>query len=268
MSGALEVAAVGDRITHAFSLPDAKSLLATAVSLGQKAFSKKGGKDAVCAALVGKAVTELGGRALDAIGDKPRCPNPSGAIEDGSPDTFVGPAARPVALADQAKVSCRRHKDKPIRQGSASVWVNSRPLARRTDETKCGARIGEGEPTVFAGKDTQDCMPAEGTLPAWLKSGIGAVVEIVSHKGKLDLVAAVEIGASLAGLGTGDLDRAAAALEGAVEGVEELGVKLGKKVEGLFDDAVGAVRDAKLGQALADGCADAVFSVLGAFGLR
>lgn len=265
MSGhALEVAAVGDRITHAWSLPDAKSLVTTAIELGVKAMSKKAGHGPVWSAILGKAAAELGGRAIEAIGDKPKCPRPSGEIEDGSPNTFVGPEARKVALADQAKVSCRRHKDKPIRQGSASVFVNNLPLARRTDETKCGARIGEGEPSVFAGKDTQDVLKADSALPAWLQSGVGAAVGIASG-GSFDLAAASALGASIAGYAKAELATVEHALEGAVDEARALGMELEHRAEHLFEEA--ALRAAKFGQALSDGVASAAHSVLAAIGL-
>jgi hypothetical protein len=66
-----------------------------------------------------------------------------------------------VALADFEKVPCDKHNDKPIRQGSEDVWINGLPVARRTDETACGAHVGEGEPTVLVGAQTQACSSLE-----------------------------------------------------------------------------------------------------------
>jgi uncharacterized Zn-binding protein involved in type VI secretion len=156
--GALELAGVGHRITHKRRLPDPRQLTLCVVELAAGALAKREAEGPVTGALVGMAVSKATGLVLrDEGGESPECPSPCGTIKEGSPNTFLGKKAVAVALVDAQEVPCERHEDKPIRKGAEDVWVNGLPVARRTDETCCGAHVGEGEPTVLVGAQTQTC---------------------------------------------------------------------------------------------------------------
>jgi uncharacterized Zn-binding protein involved in type VI secretion len=90
-------------------------------------------------------------------------------IEAGSVDTFIGVDVRPAATANEdIVVDCDNDSDGPIIQGAMSVFVNGLPFARRNDRLDCGARIGEGEPSILIGGDPS---AAKGTSPEALIVG-------------------------------------------------------------------------------------------------
>ena len=92
------------------------------------------------------------------------CPDPTGTIEEGSPDTFLGEAKRPAAVVDDdVVVPCEDCSDGPIVTGAAHVFVNGKPWARRLDQLDCGAYVGEGEPTVLIGGEPS-AEPGESRL--------------------------------------------------------------------------------------------------------
>jgi uncharacterized Zn-binding protein involved in type VI secretion len=140
------------------------------MELGAKELSRNEKKGSLIGGLVGKAVSKAKAWVMkDDAGASPECPSPCGKIEEGSVDTFIGKTQRPVATVEAFKVSCSHHQDKPIRQGSVDVWVNNLAVARRTDETRCGSHVGEGEPTIFVGAETQttselDLPPVEAAV--------------------------------------------------------------------------------------------------------
>lgn len=144
----LEAAGVGHRITHEDDLPPPRTITAVAVQTLTVQPRQSG---AVMATRVGRTITVQSLGELE--GEDPgEAPDPCGVIELGSPDTFIGRDMRPVATADEEmEIPCEDHSDGPILTGALTVFVNGKPIARRTDELDCGAFIGEGEPTVLVG---------------------------------------------------------------------------------------------------------------------
>ncbi len=84
----------------------------------------------------------------------------TGVITIGSPDAFFGGPDRPAALAAAQPVDCRRHRDKPVAEGSASVVLNGRLVARVGDPTACGARIVDGDASIRVGGPPTQAAPA------------------------------------------------------------------------------------------------------------
>lgn len=153
----LEAAAVGHRITHD-DVPAPRQLLIVAARWGAGEVAKQHGDAPLLSALLGTAMSSLE-RALgrDDDGDRNECPDPCGTIEHGSENTFIGVDKRAAAIVDpEVEVPCDEDSDGPIAMGAAHVWVNAKRWARRSDELDCGARVGEGDPTIFIG------APAEG----------------------------------------------------------------------------------------------------------
>jgi uncharacterized Zn-binding protein involved in type VI secretion len=142
----LEAAAVGHRITHG-KVEDARDMVATAATVGA-GLALVGEEPELAAALLGVAILAA---AID--GEAPRSRSSSGEVKEGSEDTFIGKERRAAALVGLGKVPCKRCVDEEIEQGSPTVLVNGKPLARRMDEVGCGAKIGEGEKTVLVGAD-------------------------------------------------------------------------------------------------------------------
>ena len=197
--GALELAGVGHRITHSHRLADPRQIALIAAELGTEQLSQTAHQGAQVSALVGKTLSRTVQQQQDDGGESPKCPSPCGEILEGSPNTFVGKAQRQAATIDKYKVSCRRHRDKPIRQGSADVWINGLPVARRTDETRCGAHVGEGEPTVLVGEQSQTCSSLDmGLVQSVLHRMLDAVLGMSKRSSKRGPDAALSVGASLA----------------------------------------------------------------------
>jgi uncharacterized Zn-binding protein involved in type VI secretion len=143
-----EAAGVGHRITHEDDLPEPKEL--SIILVGQK-FGIDGG--ASFGAMLAGQLAKLQSQHFELKGGDPgSCPDPTGAIEAGSVDTFIGVDKRAAATANEdIVVDCDNDSDGPIIQGATSVFVNGLPFARRNDQLDCGARIGEGEPSILIG---------------------------------------------------------------------------------------------------------------------
>ena len=143
----LEVAGVGHRITHEDDLPKPRTVAGLAVTdVGRR----PRGSGARRGADVGRAITLEGE-------DPGEAPDPCGELEVGSPNTFVGKEKRPVVTADkEIEIACENDSDGPMMTGALTVYVNGKPIVRRTDELDCGAFVGEGEPTVLVGAARQE----------------------------------------------------------------------------------------------------------------
>ena len=169
----LEAAGVGHRITHEDDLPPPRTLAVTAIArLG----ATPRGSGAMTAVNVGRTLTVQSLGELE--GEDPgEAPDPSGAIEEGSPNTFMGQEMRPIATADEEiDVPCEDHSDGPILTGALTVFVNGKPIVRRTDELDCGAFVGEGEPTVLIGGPTTEWIERRPEGSYGRTRGIGSIV--------------------------------------------------------------------------------------------
>jgi uncharacterized Zn-binding protein involved in type VI secretion len=238
--GVLELAGVGHRITHSSRLADPRQLTVMAVKLGAEQLSRAKHQGPIVSAMTGVALSQAVQWVLkDDGGSSPDCPSPCGEIEQGSPDTFLGKSSRPVAVVDQYDVSCHHHHDKPIRQGSADVWVNGAPVARRTDETRCGAHVGEGEPTVFVGEQSQTCSSLDmGPVDAAMHQALDMALGAGQSSGGLG--SALALGASLAGKVAQQVEAVAKKVEQMAGAV--LSSEIGKKLcQGDLGGAFGAV---------------------------
>jgi uncharacterized Zn-binding protein involved in type VI secretion len=174
----LEAAGVGHRITHDDDLPEAREVAVLALDLAGAHLVRDNRDEPLLAALIGITLSSIRDEVAPEPADPNECPSPCGTVVAGSPDTFLGVDKRQAALADQLELECDKHSNKPILKGSLDVWVNKKPWARRTDETKCGAFIGEGEPTVLLGADTQKSGAREGgDVPSWLRQGVRGVLQ-------------------------------------------------------------------------------------------
>jgi uncharacterized Zn-binding protein involved in type VI secretion len=238
--GVLEMAGMGHRITHSNRLADPRQVSVLAVKLGAEELGRRNHQGAVVGVTTGAALSRPVQQLQDEGGESPKCPSPCGDIPQGSPNTLLGKEQRQVAIVDEYEVSCRRHRDKPIRQGSADVWVNAAPVARRTDETRCGAHIGEGEPTVVVGEQSQTCSsldmgPVDAALHQALHLGLGSGQSV-----GVGLESALSVGATMVGRAAREVEEVAAKAKKVVGAAlsSEIGKCLSKgDVHGAFDAA-------------------------------
>jgi uncharacterized Zn-binding protein involved in type VI secretion len=244
--GALEMAGLGHRITHSRRLADPRQLTVLAVKLGTEELCRRNHQGALVSAMVGTALSKAVAQVVeDEGGESPKCPSPCGDIPQGSPDTFLGKDQRQVAVVDQFDVSCRKHSDKPIRQGSADVWVNAVPVARRTDETRCGAHVGEGEPTVLVGAQSQTCSSLDmGAVDAALHQALDLAIGSGKGSGEGGLESALSLGANMAGRAAREVQQVAAKAKKVVGAAlsSDIGKCLGKgDFHGAFDAVMGSL---------------------------
>lgn len=153
MTEVWEAAGVGHRVTHEGDLPPPVGVIIQVIKPDVGGVASQDGQGASLAAKISASLDNQLNHALQTEGEPAGdCPDPCGAIERGSENTFVGPARRPAAMADEElDHDCSWHPNGPLVQGARFVFVNSLPWSRRNDELDCGARVGEGEPTVFIG---------------------------------------------------------------------------------------------------------------------
>lgn len=201
MSQLWEAAGVGHRITHEDDLPEPEELIVVTEALRDGAASGGASHGAALAAdfarRFGAGLRGLFERIdfeAQGVGD---CPDPCGCIERGSEDTFIGRDLRGVAIArDDVKVECNHDADGPLVEGAVHVYVNGVPWARRRDALDCGARVGEGEPSILIGGEptpthqrrVEDVLRPTALGPA------------LSRRVRTDPVDAVEMGRQLAGV--------------------------------------------------------------------
>ncbi len=231
----LEAAGVGHRITHEDDLPEARELLYTALLWGAGAIASQHGDGALLGVLMAGAASQAGSESeVEDVGDRDDCPDPTGAIEEGSVDTFIGPDRRPCALVDEdVEVPCENDSDGPIVQGAAHVWVNRKRLARRTDELDCGARIGEGEPTVLIGAAAEGAADGAPEPDALLEATLLAVMLSSGWLGESDAAWGAQLGAIMAGW---DPEKVAEKLSELVDKLGSLGPAVADKLaEGDWD---------------------------------
>jgi uncharacterized Zn-binding protein involved in type VI secretion len=239
--GGLELAGVGHRVTHEDDLPEARQIAVFAARLAASELCRRNDQGPVVSMLAGRVVGEAAERVWESTADDEQheCPDPCGAVEVGSPHTLVGPEGRAVALVDFGDVPCERHADEPIRQGSPDVLVDGKPVARRTDETECGAYVGEGEPTVLVGAQTATYAPVRGEQP----DPLSVVLAGSPPSGELGRGpgAALAVGAALAhGASAGGASASFSSATGQTAALEPAtGSAVGQKL--LVGDVQGAV---------------------------
>jgi uncharacterized Zn-binding protein involved in type VI secretion len=214
----------GDRHTHWPSVGDHDGSL---LSVAAGALLSVPGTGGVTVVMVGAGVAS-GGGSVSIRDVTPR--GTSGAVSKGSPRTFLGKDSLPAALANDEPVDCHRHRDGPIRTGSATVFVDGLRLARQGDETKCGAMICDGELTVLIGGPPVDGAPPDPMAAAAGGPALGTIaVGGALAVGTSIVKAAQQWGEALLGSATAAVDDAAAAVQ---EAAGALGAEVGALLGG------------------------------------
>lgn len=103
----------------------------------------------------------------------------SGPIILGSPNVLVN--NKSLAMADlPLSIGCTRHSPPPqIAQGSETVFVNGKPVAREGDKTECGATIDKGSPNVFFGSGQKTYVDIKSEFTDWQRALLIGVEFIV-----------------------------------------------------------------------------------------
>lgn len=223
----------GDRIAHESRFDDRDGSAMLAATIGGMVSGDS------CASTSAKLGQASGGGSLS-ITIRDVVPHgTTGELEEGSPDVFV--LGLPVAVSAQHKVNCHRHRDKPIKTGSASVFVDKKRMARVADETCCGALIVDGAKTVLVGGAPVDDAPSDPLAAlergaAVLGAALGGALTKVENA--LDLAT---------GYADKILGKAEGAIDAAADGVEHAVSTIASKASAALGDLEGAVLGAKGG---------------------
>jgi uncharacterized Zn-binding protein involved in type VI secretion len=184
-------------------------------------------------AMAGGAVSlgAVGGMAGAKFGGTFKSSSPCGGVSTGSPTVFIeGPKAA------RQGVDTAKHGAKKIAQGSATVFVNGRMLARDQDGVECGGKIVSHASHVYVGGPRGGHAASE--LPGWAKwlpaiALGGCVVAFLGGALAVGVVAStVMLGASLVGGAVGK-----AALGAVGRGIDSLG----GRTDGRWGDLRGTV---------------------------
>ncbi|MGK3964084.1 PAAR domain-containing protein [Sorangium sp. So ce118] len=178
-----------------------------------------------------------------------------GTVATGSPDTFFGKERRSAMRAGLDIVPCADHGVGLVAQGSATTFVNGKPLARSTEKTECGAILREGIATVIIGGDTALApgMAVADEVPPWVKTTLTVVMwggAIVATGG---VAAAVGWGAALAGFYGSVAGGAGLGWAGGKVGRHyggELGARIGEVIGGTLGSVAGGMIGGLLGSRL------------------
>lgn len=253
---ALEAARLGDSIGHSSAWSGLLTGAVVGVALAATAVAVVG-TGGVAAVFIGAGIAAAGaggGLAGAYIGEL--IPGDvKGTVATGSPDTFLGKERRSAVRAGLDIVACADDGVVRIAQGSATTFVNGKPLARSTEKTECGAILREGIATVIIGGDTALApgMAVADEVPPWVKTTLTVVMwggAIVATGGA---AAAVGWGAALAGFGGSVAGGAGLGWAGGKVGRHyggELGARIGEVIGGTLGSVAGGMIGGLLGSRL------------------
>ncbi|WP_437484838.1 PAAR domain-containing protein [Sorangium sp. So ce1014] len=264
---ALEAARMGDEIGHtsAWAGLIAGACIGLAIGGAILFTAVTGGAGAI---LIGAAIA--GGVGLGAAGalagaeiGKMFEGSPCGAIETGSPDTFIEARA-----AARAELDVIEHGDKKVAQGSSTVLVNGKLLGRKSERAECGGVIRKGASFTFIGGDTLTRVPIEDEVPSWLITTLqwtaligGGVALVLTGVGvgllasaSAGVLAGVRAGITVTALGLGGslgggfIGKHVGGAVGSLGG--ERAARIGEIVGEFGGSLYGGVRAVKLGEQL------------------
>ncbi len=184
-------------------------------------------------AMAGGAVSlgAVGGMAGAKFGGTFPKPNPCGGVTTGSPNVLIEGRKAARQGLDTAK-----HGAKRIAQGSSTVFVNRRMLARDADGVECGGKLVSHCATVFiggakGGKEASELPGWAKWLPAIALAG-GAVALIGGVLAAGVIATGVMFGASIVGgaIGKGVLGAAGRGIDA-----------LGGRTDGRWENLLGTV---------------------------
>jgi len=253
---ALEAARMGDQIGHtcAWSGLLMGAVAGVALALAIVAVVGTGGIAGVAIGAGIAAAGAGGGLAGAHIGEL--IPSePKGPIATGSPDTLIGVERRGVARAGLDFVACTSDGVMLLAQGSFTVYVNKRMVARKSEKSVCSGSVLEGCPTVLVGGETTTVpgLAIEDEIPPWVKATLTAVMiggTLCATGGAALAVGVLPAVLGLAGgLAGGAVGGYAGGLIGRTIG-GELGARIGEVVGSTIGSLGGGVLGARVGARL------------------
>ncbi|WP_437877889.1 PAAR domain-containing protein [Sorangium sp. So ce513] len=251
---ALEAARLGDSIAHSSAWSGLLTGAVVGVAMAATVVAVVG-TGGVAAVFIGAGIAAAGaggGLAGAYIGEL--IPGDiKGTVATGSPDTFFGKERRSAVRAGLDIVACADHGVVRVAQGSATTFVNGKPLARSSEKMECGAILREGIATVIIGGDTALApgMAVADEVPPWAKTTLTVVMwggAIVATGGA---AAAVGWGAALAGFGGSVAGGAGLGWAGGKVGRHyggELGARIGEVIGGTVGGIAGGLVGARIGE--------------------
>lgn len=241
-AAAAGAARAGDRIAHGGKLDEGSGVAMLGVAIGAALAAGA----AVAGARFGAGLAAGARRGGGSVSVRELVgANATGKIAEGSPDTVL--AGMPAALVAAQKVDCHHHRDNPLKRGAAGMIVNGLLLARKGDQTNCGALVLDGADTILVGGAPSDAGPPGPRALAALESAA---------------VSAVAMGQALAARVEALASRLGSELSGAVMSAE---AEIERRVtEGIDALATGATAAVRRGEEALDGVEASVGALFGA----
>lgn len=241
-------ARVGDKVAHTMALPGALTGLLVGALIGV-AIVATGGLGAIA---IGAAIATTGGLGLagEYIGESMPGP-PTGMIIEGSSTIFIN--GKPAARATLSTAICREGPPQKEATGAKTVYFDGMPAGRKDESLTCSAKIIEGSADVFIGGPSEQTLPMDPEVPAWLHNTMTAMMwggTILATGGiAATYGAGAALGSLAGGFGGGMLGSAGARWAAEKLGFGETGQRVAEVLGGIGGGAIGGGLGFKGGQA-------------------
>ncbi|POA89979.1 RHS repeat-associated core domain-containing protein [Pseudomonas protegens] len=109
---------------------------------------------------------------------------PAGGITSGSSNVRINGLS--AAQVQGSLGICTKHPVPPmVAEGSAKVFINGLPAARKGDKLTCGSVIDSGSENVFIGAEKEPYLPIDDEVPEWLRTTVDILMVVASFAGAL-----------------------------------------------------------------------------------
>ncbi|APC19413.1 type IV secretion protein Rhs (plasmid) [Pseudomonas frederiksbergensis] len=189
----------------------------------------------------------LGGTGLvmagEAIGRM--CKAPAGGITSGSSNVRIN-GLKAAYVQDSVGI-CKKHSTPPmVAEGSAKVFINGLPAARKGDKLTCGSVIDSGSENVFIGAEKEQYLPIEDEVPEFLRNTVDILMIVAGLAGSLAQLAIKASEAGLKAAAPCALQFAAGFVAGELASRFVIGPAISRVAGGLFGNPVDAISGRKL----------------------
>lgn len=189
----------------------------------------------------------LGGTALvkagEAIGRMFKAP--AGGITSGSHNVRIN--GLKAAHVQNSVGLCKKHSTPPmVAEGSAKVFINGLPAARKGDKLTCGSVIDSGSENVFIGAEKEPYLPIEDEVPQFLRNTVDILMIVAGLAGSLGqlVIKAGQVGLKAAAPCA--MQFAAGFVAGELASRFVIGPAISRVAGGLFGNPVDAISGRKL----------------------
>ncbi|MCX2890615.1 DUF6531 domain-containing protein [Pseudomonas sp. DCB_BI] len=199
-------------------------------------------------ALIAGLLAGVGGMVLTSFGEAAgkMFSTPAGGIETGSPNVFIN--GFKAAQVEGSEADCKKHPNpRPlVAEGSAKVFYNGLPAARKGDKLTCGGVIDSGSANTFIGAEREQYLEIQDEVPEWLRTTVDILMALAGSAVGIAKLALMAGKSGLKVFTPCALKFAAGFAAGEVAGRFVVGPAISRAFGGLFGNPVDAVSGRKL----------------------